>query len=73
MQQLHWMLYPPKINYKIVLLMFKCVNNIAPPYLSELVHFTETVTVTDSTDHATKTLREHYGGIAARQKMHPSA
>ena len=52
-----WKLYPERINYKIVLLMFKCKNNMAAACLTELVHFHKTVTVTNITDHSTKTLQ----------------
>ena len=30
-----------KIKFQISLLMFKCINNIAPPYLSEIINLRE--------------------------------
>ncbi|KAF7644318.1 hypothetical protein LDENG_00224240 [Lucifuga dentata] len=36
--QLHCFLFNNRINYKILLLTFKVLHNLAPPYLSELLH-----------------------------------
>ncbi|KAF7649227.1 hypothetical protein LDENG_00144880, partial [Lucifuga dentata] len=36
--QLHWLPVQQRINYKILLLTFKALHNLAPPYLSELLH-----------------------------------
>lgn len=38
LQQLHWLPFKYRIIYKILLLTFKAINNLAPQYLSELVH-----------------------------------
>lgn len=38
-KELHWLPIEFRINYKINLLTFKCLNNIAPLYLQNLLHF----------------------------------
>ena len=35
--KLHWLKVQERIVYKVATIMFKCINNIAPAYLSELV------------------------------------
>ena len=35
--QLHWLPIEYRIQYKIALIVFKCLNGMAPPYLSELL------------------------------------
>ncbi|KAK0149661.1 hypothetical protein N1851_009583 [Merluccius polli] len=37
LQQLHWLPFKYRIIYKI-LLIFKAINNLAPQYLTELLH-----------------------------------
>ena len=34
---LHWLKVPYRIEYKIATLMFKCIHDIAPKYLTELI------------------------------------
>ena len=34
---LHWLLVPERINYKICLFIFKCLHQLAPPYLSSMI------------------------------------
>lgn len=36
---LHWLPVRFRINFKVLLFVFKALNGLAPPYLSELVHF----------------------------------
>ena len=36
-KQLHWLPVEYRIHYKIILLTFKCMNNLAPAYLSDLL------------------------------------
>ncbi|KAK7880132.1 hypothetical protein WMY93_033199 [Mugilogobius chulae] len=38
LQQLHWLPITHRIQYKILLHTFKAIHNLAPPYLSELLH-----------------------------------
>ena len=38
LQDLHWLPISERINYKIILLTFKALNNMAPEYLKELLH-----------------------------------
>ena len=38
LRQLHWLPIRKRIEYKILLLTFKCVHGIAPVYLMDLVH-----------------------------------
>ncbi|KAK7916342.1 hypothetical protein WMY93_012103 [Mugilogobius chulae] len=38
LQQLHWLLITHRIQYKILLHTFKAIHNLAPPYLSDLLH-----------------------------------
>ena len=37
MRDLHWLKIPERIIYKLCLLVYKCHNNLAPKYLSELL------------------------------------
>uniref|UniRef100_A0A8C7ZVF8 Reverse transcriptase domain-containing protein n=1 Tax=Oryzias sinensis TaxID=183150 RepID=A0A8C7ZVF8_9TELE len=37
LQQLHWLPVPHRITYKILIITFKALHNLAPPYLSELL------------------------------------
>jgi hypothetical protein len=32
--ELHWLSFLGRINYKLALLVFKCLNGLAPPYLA---------------------------------------
>ena len=38
MKDLHWFPIKKQIEYNILVLTFKCVHNLAPAYLSELLH-----------------------------------
>uniref|UniRef100_A0A3B3IFW8 Reverse transcriptase domain-containing protein n=1 Tax=Oryzias latipes TaxID=8090 RepID=A0A3B3IFW8_ORYLA len=38
LQQLHWLPITHRITYKILILTFKSIHNLAPSYLSDLVH-----------------------------------
>ena len=37
-RDLHWLPVEQRITFKILLLTYKCLNNLAPQYLSELLH-----------------------------------
>ena len=37
MKGLHWLKIPARITYKMCLLVYKCQNNLAPRYLSDLL------------------------------------
>ena len=37
MRDLHWLKIPERIVYKLCLLVYKCQNNLAPKYLTELL------------------------------------
>ena len=39
MKSLHWLKIPQRIGFKILMLVYKCLNGLAPQYLSELVHY----------------------------------
>ena len=36
--ELHWLPVQERIKYKILLMTFKCIHNLAPGYLSDLLH-----------------------------------
>uniref|UniRef100_A0A3B3T8B2 Reverse transcriptase domain-containing protein n=1 Tax=Paramormyrops kingsleyae TaxID=1676925 RepID=A0A3B3T8B2_9TELE len=38
LQQPHWLPIDARINFKILLFAFKCIHNLAPPYLCDLLH-----------------------------------
>ncbi|KAK0132534.1 hypothetical protein N1851_032613 [Merluccius polli] len=38
LQQLHWLPIKHRIEFKILLFTFKAIHNLAPPYLSDLLH-----------------------------------
>lgn len=35
---LHWLPVPYRIHFKLLLTVYKCLNGLAPPYLTELIH-----------------------------------
>ena len=37
LEKLHWLPVQSRINYKVLLFIYKCLNNIAPVYLSSLL------------------------------------
>ena len=39
LKKLHWLKVNERIQYKILLLTFKCLNGLAPSYLSDLLHY----------------------------------
>ena len=38
LQQLHWLPVTHRINYKLLVFTFMAIHNLAPPYLSDLLH-----------------------------------
>ena len=38
LRDLHWLPVEQRIKFKIILLVYKCLNNVAPVYLKEIVH-----------------------------------
>ena len=38
LQELHWLKVKQRIEYKICSLTYKCLNDLAPSYLAELIH-----------------------------------
>ena len=36
--QLHWLKVPQRINFKLAVLVYKCLHQTAPPYLAEELH-----------------------------------
>uniref|UniRef100_A0A3B1IDG0 Reverse transcriptase domain-containing protein n=1 Tax=Astyanax mexicanus TaxID=7994 RepID=A0A3B1IDG0_ASTMX len=38
LRQLHWLPIKQRIHFKILLITYKALNNLAPPYLSDLLH-----------------------------------
>ncbi|KAK0139189.1 hypothetical protein N1851_024269 [Merluccius polli] len=38
LQQLHWLPVTHRINYKLLLFTYMAIHNLAPPYLSDLLH-----------------------------------
>ena len=49
LKQLHWLPITHRIKYKIIVLTYKCINNLAPKYLTDLVTL-RTARRTRSTD-----------------------
>ena len=39
LQKLHWLKVPERIQFKILLMVFKCINGLAPSYLSDLISY----------------------------------
>ena len=37
LKELHWLPVEQQISFKVLLLTFKALNNLAPPYLSQLI------------------------------------
>ena len=40
---LNWMTFPQRVEYQKAILMYKIMHNLAPTYLSELVHYTNEI------------------------------
>jgi hypothetical protein len=38
LRELHWLPIKHRINFKIVLITYKALNSLAPPYLADLLH-----------------------------------
>ena len=38
LRELHWLPIDKRIKFKIMLLTYKCINGLAPSYLSDLLH-----------------------------------
>lgn len=55
LKQLHWLPIKERIDYKLALLVYKCLNNTAPQYLSNLVK-TPPVSKYNLRSHNDKTL-----------------
>jgi len=34
LRELHWLSFPERINYKLALLVFMCINGLTPAYLA---------------------------------------
>ena len=39
LKELHWLKVQERIEFKIILLTFKCLNNLAPSYLTEILQY----------------------------------
>ena len=50
LKQLHWLPITHRIKYKIIVLTYKCINNLAPKYLTDLVTLRTATRRTRSTD-----------------------
>ena len=37
LRSLHWLLLPERIDFKLLLLAFKSLNDLAPPYAEEML------------------------------------
>ena len=37
LKDLHWLRIKDRIDFKVLMLVYKCLNDLAPPYLSELL------------------------------------
>ena len=55
LRQLHWLPIKFRIDFKLLVLTFKCIHNVAPSYLSQMLHIQEGVRTTRSSE----TLRLH--------------
>ena len=43
MKDMHWLPIEARIKYKLLLLTWKCLNGLAPEYLSELLNYTDDI------------------------------
>ncbi len=48
LQSLHWLPVKCRIKFKVLLLVFKCLNRMAPSYLTELLQFRDHQSSKDS-------------------------
>ena len=44
LRELHWVRIPERITFKLCTLVYRCLEGIAPPYLSELLQWSTSVT-----------------------------
>ena len=42
LKKLHWLKIPERIEFKLLLIVFKGINGLAPPYISELLQINST-------------------------------
>ena len=66
-RELHWLPIEFRIKYKILLLTFKCLNNLAPKYLQDLLEIHEPQRNLHSTDrgyHKQRKTRTATGDLA---------
>ena len=45
LQELHWLKVKPRIYFKVLFMVFKCINSLAPDYLSELISVKNPITM----------------------------
>jgi len=38
LRQLHWLIVPERIKFRLCVLVYRCLHNKAPPYLAETLH-----------------------------------
>ena len=68
LKELHWLPVHLRIKYKILLLTYKALNNIAPAYISDLIHLKVSPRVLRSNEqmllHVPRSKQKTYGDRA---------
>ena len=68
LKHLHWLPVPLRIEFKLLVITYKCIHHIAPSYLSDMLHTREEVRTTRSSDtlqlHVPKTNLKYAGDRA---------
>ena len=64
--ELHWLLIKARIEYKIFLLVFKCLHNMAPKYLEILLIINNISHVKNKTFAACSVFRDPSGGMGCQ-------
>ncbi|PIK34106.1 hypothetical protein BSL78_29072 [Apostichopus japonicus] len=52
LHELHWLPVSQRIRFKVLLLVFKCQNNMAPPYLQDLIRLYQPTRALRSAGHS---------------------
>ncbi len=69
LQRLHWLPVKYRIDFKILLLTFKALHNLAPPYLTDLLHiYTPPCTLRSS--HSLSLVSPRLNTLGARTFSH---
>jgi hypothetical protein len=59
LKSLHWLPVHYRIQFKIILITFKCIHNLAPSYLSDLITIHQPTRITRQSSTLTLVVPQH--------------